>query len=550
MGHAEMEILASCLRLPDNLLVVEVSPTARCLEVQIACRGLAAACPLCQQHSERVHSSYVRTVADVPCGGRHVMLSLMVRKFVCPTPACPRKIFTERLPELVESYARKTNRLINSLQAIGLAAGGETGTRLAAKVGMQTKPSTLLCHLMALALPDAPQVRILGVDDWSWKKGRRYGTILVDLEKRKIIDLLPDRKASTFAQWLRAHPEVEMISRDRGTDYAAAAREGAPQAIQIADRFHLVRNLAEVLKLLLARCRAEIRRSEQNALSEPEEKASGEPPRTLPSPATWKQKPPQQMVRVYQANLAQREDRFQQVVSLRTRGMKQADIAKRVGISERTVRKWLKAGALPSYRRPNRRSVFDPYAAYVLERWKAGVHDGKQLFEEIRSQGFKGSVRVVGRFLQTLREDRRPFTELAPPSPAEQFSANAAVWLFIREYADLTDEEQQTLQFLRQASVTAETAYGLVQGFLTMVRKREGERLDAWLESAQNSHIQELQRFALGILRDKQPVLAGLTQIYSNGPVEAQVHKLKLVKRQMFGRAKLPLLKQRLLHTL
>jgi transposase len=434
---------------------VEVSPTTRCLEVQNACRGLAAACPLCQQHSERVHSSYVRTVADVPCGGRHVILSLRVRKFVWPTPACARKIFTERLAELVESYARKTTRLINSLQAIALTAGGETGTRLAAKVGMQTKPSTLLCHLMALPLPEAPQVRILGVDDWSWKKGRRYGTILVDLEKRKSIDLLPDRKASTFAQWLRAHPEVEIISRDRGTDYAAAARDAAPQAMQIADRFHLVRNVAEVLKLLLARCRAEIRRS-----------------------------------------------------------------------------------------------VFDPYAAYVLERWQAGVHDGKQLFEEIRSQGFKGSVRVVGRFLQTLREDRQPFTELAPPSPAEQFSANAAVWLFIREYADLTDEEQKTLQFLRQASVTAETAYGLVQDFLTMVRKREGERLDAWLESAQNSHIQELQRFALGILRDKQPVLAGLTQIYSNGPVEAQVHKLKLVKRQMFGRAKLPLLKQRLLHTL
>jgi transposase len=129
MGQAEMEILASCLRLPDTLLIMEVSPTARCLEVHIACRDLVATCPECQQRSERVHSSYVRTVADVPCGGRHVMLSLMVRKFVCPTPACSRKIFTERLPELVESYARKTNRLISSLQAIGLTAGGETGTR-------------------------------------------------------------------------------------------------------------------------------------------------------------------------------------------------------------------------------------------------------------------------------------------------------------------------------------------------------------------------------------------------------------------------------------
>jgi transposase len=216
------------------------------------------------------------------------------------------------------------------------------------------------------------------------------------------------------------------------------------------------------------------------------------------------------------------------MMALRAQGMKQADIAKRVGISERTVRKWLKTGALPSDRRPNRHRVFDPYAAYILERWQAGVHDGKQLFEEIGAQGFKGSVRVVGRFLQTLREDRRPFTDLAPPSPAEQFSANSAVWLFIREYADLTQDEQQTLQVPRQASATAETAYDLVQEFLKMVRKRDGECLDAWLER----------------------VAAGLTQIYSNGPVEAQVHKLKLVKRSMFGRAKLPLLKQRLLHSL
>jgi transposase len=133
-----------------------------------------------------------------------------------------------------------TNRLMSSLQAIGLVAGGETGTRLAAHVGMPTKASTLLWYVMSIPNPTAPHVRILGVDDWSWKKGRRYGAILVDLETRKIIDLLPDRSSTTFAKWLQKHPEVEIISRDRGTDFAAGAREGAPQATQCADRFHLV----------------------------------------------------------------------------------------------------------------------------------------------------------------------------------------------------------------------------------------------------------------------------------------------------------------------
>lgn len=312
----------------------------------------------------------------------------------------------------------------------------------------------------------------------------------------------------------------------------------------------MVRNLAEVLQLLLARIRSEIRRADTAALLSQRKEPEPAPARTLPDPATWKQEPPAQMVRKYQARQQEREDRFQQAKELRAAGMKQAEIAKRMSIAERTVRKWLKAESSPSHRRPTRRSCFDPYAAYVLCRWQEGIHEDQQIFEEIQAQGFKGSRRVVGRFLQTLREKRCPLRDLPPPTPAEQFSANAAAWLFIREDTDLTEGEQKTLQAIRAASETAETAYGLVQAFLTMVRKREGERLDSWLERGGNSHIQELQRFAHGIVRDKEPVAAGLTQVYSNGPVEAQVQKLKVVKRQMFGRAKLPLLKQRLLHTL
>jgi transposase len=447
-----------------------------------------------------------------------------------------------------------TNRLMSSLQAIGLVAGGETGTRLAAQVGMPTKASTLLWYVMSIPNPTAPHVRILGVDDWSWKKGRRYGAILVDLETRKIIDLLPDRSSTTFAKWLQKHPEVEIISRDRGTDFAAGAREGAPQATQCADRFHLVKNLADVLQPLLARCRTEIRHSKQAVSPDaqqdalPSEHVPPEPIRMLPHPDTWKQQLPQQMLRVYQAHQAEREDLYAQMTELRAQGMKLADIVKRVGKSERCIRTWLKQGGAPEHKRPDRRSVFDPYASYVLERWQAGIFDGRQIYEEIRAQGFTGTIRVVQSFLQTLREKRHPLTDLVPPSPEEQFSSHSAVWLFIRDLADLTEEEQTTLTAIRHASATAEAAYGFAQAFLTMVRKRQGKHLDAWLEAIAESQIPELHRFALGILRDKDAVMAGLTQIYSNGPVEAQVHKLKLVKHSMFGRAKLPLLKQRLLH--
>lgn len=305
-----------------------------------------------------------------------------------------------------------------------------------------------------------------------------------------------------------------------------------------------MRNLADVLEQLLARCRAEIRQEEQARLLE----LAASPPHPLPHPTTWKQQPPQQMERKYQAHRSEREDRFQQIMALRSQGLFFAEIAKRVGMGERSVRQWIKQGGPPLHRRPSRHSIFDPYAAYVLGRWQEGVHDGQQLFEEIQAQGFKGSARLVRRFLQTLREQRRPLTELVPPLPSERFSARKAVWLFIHEQTALTIREQEELTFIRQASLTVERAYGLVQDFLTMVRKREGERLDSWIEAVQESAISELQRFAIGILKDKDAVVAGLTLPYSNGPVEAQVQKLKLVKRSMFGRAKLPLLRQRLLN--
>jgi transposase len=545
MDSRDRDLLSSLFHFPVGMTIESVHPSVHELIIHVACCHPTMACPECHQPSARIHGRYRRTVADLPCAGRNVILVLTVRKFVCGTPTCPRKIFTERLPGLVESYGRMTRRLLALVQVLGLVAGGQQGTRLAGRFGIATTPSTLLRQLMQLRVPTTKAVRVLGVDDWSWKKGRRYGTILVDLERHAIIDLLQDRSKDTFAKWLRVHPEVRLISRDRGTDYAAAPREAAPQARQIADRFHLVRNLADALEQLLARCRRELRQGQHEQLPED---GPAPPARSLPHPKTWRQQPPHQMERKYQAHRSEREERFRQILLLRAHGLFFAEIARRVGMGERSVRQWVKQGGPPLHRRPGRRSLFDPYAAYVLERWQAGVHDGQQVFEEIQAQGFKGSARLVRRFLQTLREKRRPLTELAPPQPAEQFSARKAVWLFIREQTALTPQEQEELTFIRQASPTAEMAYGLVQDFLTMVRKRQGERLESWIEAVQQGAISELQSFVNGILKDKEAVVAGLTLVYSNGPVEAQVQKLKVVKRAMFGRAKLPLLRQRLLN--
>ena len=240
MGCVDAELLSSLLLLPADMVIEAVYPSKTHLTIQVACELQSAACPLCQQSSARIHGSYGRTVADVPCGGRRVTLALTVRKFVCRTPGCPRTIFTERLPALVQSYARMTNRLSEALQSLGFATCGQVGERFAPKLGMYVSGPTLLRRMRTVSIPPPKSVRVLGIDDWSWKKGVSYGTILVDLERRRPIELLPDRATETVEAWLRAHPEVDIVSRDRGGEYAAAARKGAPQAQQIADRFHLL----------------------------------------------------------------------------------------------------------------------------------------------------------------------------------------------------------------------------------------------------------------------------------------------------------------------
>ncbi len=542
MDPREMALLTSLFHLPAAIAVTSVHPSASELVIGVVCQATSMPCPECHQLSTRMHGHYQRTVADLPCAGRNVILALTVRKFVCSTPTCPRRIFTERLPGLVQSYARMTGRLIALVQVLGLAAGGQLGTRLADRSAIATTPTTLLRHLMQLPTPVARAVRVLGIDDFAWKKRFRYGTLLVDLERRKIIEILPDRESATVEKWLKEHPDVKVVSRDRGKDFRKAATLAAPQAQQVVDRFHLVRNLAETLQVVLGHCRAEIRQQE-SPLPLPEKIV-----RPLPTPVTWQQRTPPQIEIAHQARQASRDDRYRQMTTLRAQGLTQAEVAQRMHMSERAVRNWLKQGKAPTWKRhTRRRSVFDPYAAYVLQRWQDGIHEVKQLYEEVHAQGFPGTVRIVGRFVQALRDDPEKII-LPPPTGADHFSATTATWLFIRDPKQLTAEKQAELELICQRSETARKTYALTQQFMTMLRLRRGQEFEAWLSAVEASHIAELSRFAHSLCKDKDAVIAGLTLSYSNGPVEAQVHKLKLVKRSMFGRAKLPLLRQRLLN--
>lgn len=557
--------LSELLSFPVGLDVESISVNKEHIVISAIAASSSGYCPLCRQEAVRVHSRYHRTIADLPCAGRRVVLSLLVRKFFCDTAQCPRRIFTERLTGFIEPWSRITNRLCHSLEAIGFATSGEAGSRLAPQVGVAVAPMTLLRRIMRSPLPQSSKVSHVGIDDFAFRRGRKYGTILVDLESHRVVDVLPDRTTQTASAWLTAHPELELLSRDRGNDYAAAARQAAPQAIQVADRFHLVKNLAQAVELALARSWAEIKRAAQEMeglSSEPTDTEEEEADAIASQP--WRPPVPPHRQQLQRARQVERMKRYEQVLSLRSLGLKPGAIARRVGKGERTIRRWLAGSSPQALRRRKKPSHFDAYAPYVLQRWQQGCHNGLQLWREIQVLGYRHSARMVYQFLQPLRagdlpllpttsmEQKKPVPRKEVPGPApsplDTLSARQVVWLFVRQFTELDSDEQETLSLLRQRSQRAETIYQLTQAFVQMVRHRQGEKLDAWLKQATSSHQPDLRRFAQGIERDKEAVQAGLSHAYSNGVVEGHVHRVKLIKRLMYGRAGFALLRQRILH--
>lgn len=391
---------AALLLFPPGLEIERIEAGAPTLTVWVTSRLSTSPCPLCGTPATRIHSRYQRKVADVACSGRQVRLLLTARKFFCDSATCARKIFTERLGPFLASWARMTTRLSEALFDIGRATCGKLGARLAVRLLIPTSWKTILRRIMAVPTPPVGLVTQLGLDDWSFRRRKQFGAILVNLETHRPLDLLPDRSAATAAIWMQAHPEIELVSRDRSPEFAAAVAEGAPQAVQVLDRFHLMQNLVEQVDGVLARCLAQLRR----ALPRPTPPASATgaavPPKA--SPAEWKPTPPAHIRRIQAARHELRLAQYERMCALREQGYRSADIAQHLGMKARTVRDWLHHFRQDPSRR-KRPTAFDAFAPYIWHRWQAGETSGPGLWQELRAQGYTGSERTVYRYLQTLR---------------------------------------------------------------------------------------------------------------------------------------------------
>jgi transposase len=504
-----------------------------------------ATCPICGTWSEAVHSLYQRAIADLPWGRQTVRLRLHVRKFFCRQPTCSRRVFTERLPSLVAPYARRTRRLTEVVRLLAFALGGEPGARIVERLGMVTSPATLLRLIRRTAVVEAPTPRALGVDDWAQRKRHTYGTILINLEEHRLVDLLPDRTADTLAAWLHDRPGIEVISRDRSGAYADGAARGAPDAMQVADRFHLTRNLGEVLDRCFNRYRGELKEIERpdtprGLKDEPLIPIGPAPPR----PALEAEKERKRVAR--QARYTLIRERYLKGASI-------SELAHELKLNWKTVRKYAQADQCPERPlRPRRPRLLTPYEPYLLQRWAEGCHNGVRLYREIAAQGFSGSRIHVARFVAQLRRDQ----DTDPTIPASGSSVRSegltprdATWLVIRPVQERTPAEQTALDQLTQLGPELEHVIVLGERFLTLLRQRQGDlACDQWVTDAAASGVPELRRFAIKLKQDLSAVRAACREAWSNGQTEGQVNKLKLLKRGMYGRAKFDLLRLRILN--
>lgn len=367
---------------PESLVFVVVT-TLHCAE-----------CPRCATASTRIHSRYTRRVADLPCHGIAVRLQLRTRRFRCVNDLCPQSIFCERLPSVVARYARRTIRLTDALELIAFALGGRPGARLSRELAMPTRRHTLL-HLIRRAAPNSQAApSVLGIDDWAKRKGKNYGTILVDLERHRVLDLLPDRTAETSTVWLQRHPGIEVVSRDRASAYAEAVTNALPHAVQAADRWHLLKNATEMLDRLLQQRGRAVREASKAMRGEWKAKVAA-----MPVPRTRYEERKDE-------HRAGRLARYEEVLALRRQGAGMRAISRHLHLSRNTVTKYVRAEAFPErLPEPQRTTIVDPFTDYLAQRWNQGCHNASQLWRELRAKGFTGGHNTVWEYLKRWRRE-------------------------------------------------------------------------------------------------------------------------------------------------
>ena len=529
--------------VPAGLLVQQILPSPERLTIVATPREPWAACPACSKPSWRVHSRYERVLRDLPWQGRPVHLRVQARRFRCLAPDCPRRTFAERLAGTTPA-ARRTVRLDDLQRHLGLAAGGEVGSRLAARLAMPVSADTLLrmARRTGAVPPPRPAVRVLAVDEWAWRRGRRYGTVLVDLERNRVVDLLPDRSAESLAAWLKANPGIAVVARDRAGVYADGVRRGAPDAVEVTDRWHLLRNLGDAVHAAAERHHAAARRVAREVMTRPPVAA------TRPA-AAGDDRPSSAATRRSAAAQARRRARFEEAARLHAAGATLSAIARQLGADRKTLRRWLRAGAVPSWRQPRRGSVLDPYRDHLERRWAEGCRNAARLWRELAALGFPGRDALVRAWAAERRRAEpnggQAALRTADGRPWRPPSGRRVTRLLMADPRTLPAPDRAFVaRLLEEVPALAATA-AAAKRLAGVLRKTSDEGLADVLAAAEATHLSD---FVAELRKDIAAVEAALGLPWTTSPAEGQIGRLKMIKRTMYGRAGFELLRARVLH--
>ncbi|MFE7044565.1 ISL3 family transposase [Streptomyces atratus] len=521
-----------------GVAVMSVGIGGGAIRIEARCTASGASCPDCGTWSDRVHAFYLRFPADLPSAGQRVVLSLRVRRFLCPEQLCPRRTFVEQVPELTRRHGRVTERLRAAMGVIGLALAGRAGARLASYMGITASRSTLLRRVMDLPDPAAAEPQAVGVDDFALRRGHIYGTVIIDAKTHQVLDLLPERDAATLAPWLAAHPGIKVICRDRAGAYADAATAAAPQALQVADRFHLWQNLVGAVEKTVAAHRSCLH---DRPPTSPEPEPEWETPAETAATQNDRQDDPI-------GKFADRARTHHALVhDLLDQGMSLRGVAHHLGWGRHTVQRYARAARWQDMVKGRKRqlpSKLDPFKPYLAQRWTEteGTVTMHDLYREIADRGFRGHYSTVRDWIRRDLPRQEGVTPAPPPPSVRQVTG----WL-TRHPATLTEEEKLHRKAVLDHCPELASAAELTSSFAEMLTTLSGNQLPDWITKATNASLPGISSFAVGLYSDFDAVTAGLTTDWNSGPVEGAVNRIKMLKRQMFGRAGFPLLRKRVL---
>lgn len=515
-------------------MVEAVEHLAGMVTLRARCRADTGVCPHCGVVSGRVHDRYVRRLADAAVGGVKTVLAVTVRRFKCANVVCAAATFVEQVDGLTRPHARYTPLLRRMLTSVAVGMAARAGARLAARLGMPVAKDTLLRLVRSVPEPPVGAVRVVAVDDFALRKRDTYATIVVDLEARRPVEVLAGRQAGPLAKWLAAHPEVEIVSRDRARAYAEAARIGAPQARQVVDRWHLWNNLTEAVEKVVGAHHGCVKSAFADLPGNRGELAT--PP-----------EPPDGHLDVNgreRALVARMTTRYAEVQELVAGGRSLKGISRDLNLDYYTVRRYARAAGLEELlvAATHRTTMLDAYKPYLHDRYSSGCHNACLLFREIQALGYQGSSSPVDRYIRLLRKG-----SVAPPPPRPVPKPRTITAWIVSHPDHLRPDDALELKQVREACPELDAALRHVRAFAVMMRDLRGDRLPGWIDGVHHDDLPHLHRFADGLRYDMDAIVAGMSLPWNSGQAEGQNTRVKLVKRQGYGRANFDLLRKRIL---